>query len=618
MSLAEETLARFQQRRAADATAAAAAAAVPPYLGLLRDAVAGSSSPEVVQFLLQHGAVPEEDMLSQAVSRRSVEKVQLLLEYATFGRACRRQAVVDAIRLHAADMVKVLLTCTSTTADFPVEQTVEQGTETTTPLHYAMAQEAPLSLIRLLVQDGGARINATNDHAQTCLHMIPGGDAQAAVARYLLEQGANPDLADKDGQSTALHYAAYRGHRGLVKVLLRHGAADPAATDIDNRTALHDAIEQNHVAIAKDLVAAFGGVLSQRTETPFFSVVKFVPEDDDDNNDNDDNDDDNDEDTFMMPNFLIQTLGVDPWDPDKAGNTALHFAVAQPLDTESDDDDDNDDEKELPGGERRLEFLKELVEHDAALLQAKNYKGLTPLHVAAGWSVVLTQTLVTTYHADSMATDVHGHTPLIHAILTGTAPRIIKSLLILMKERDMNLNMPDKQGWNALHWATFLEIPAVVRLLLEFGASPNAVNSQGRTPLHLVGFPFCASREDHSYSDADVTRILTVPFPKRRRLPESNANDSVMDLLNRAADATHVDAAGNLPFFMASSTGQVDVPFLMIRAAAARGLFGNPATATAGTAASMSKRQRRSSSRSNKKTKKKPRKHSSVRSAPTS
>lgn len=72
-----------------------------------------------------------------------------------------------------------------------------------------------------------------------------------ALARELLEAGAQPDAAFRDG-ATALLYAAQRGHAEVVDLLLRHGA-DPDARAIMNQvTASHFAIR--HPAVLRLLV----------------------------------------------------------------------------------------------------------------------------------------------------------------------------------------------------------------------------------------------------------------------------------------------------------------------------------------------------------------------------
>jgi hypothetical protein len=75
------------------------------------------------------------------------------------------------------------------------------------------------------------------------------------VASYLLDQGADVNLipAGFDYSGTALHYAAFQGHREMVEWLLRHGA-DPAIRDTKIHTLAEDWAEHSkHGDLAESL-----------------------------------------------------------------------------------------------------------------------------------------------------------------------------------------------------------------------------------------------------------------------------------------------------------------------------------------------------------------------------
>jgi ankyrin repeat protein len=73
-------------------------------------------------------------------------------------------------------------------------------------------------------------------------------DGQPCTGPLLVESGANIEgKASSDGWS-ALHWAAWRGHRGAVQLLVKIGA-DIGSKDKNERTALHLAALRGHEAV---------------------------------------------------------------------------------------------------------------------------------------------------------------------------------------------------------------------------------------------------------------------------------------------------------------------------------------------------------------------------------
>ena len=75
------------------------------------------------------------------------------------------------------------------------------------------------------------------------------------VTELLLENGANPNLADKFGV-TPLIAATRMGQRDVVAVLLQHGAdVSPVSLDT-SRSALQEAVERGYTEITTMLMKA--------------------------------------------------------------------------------------------------------------------------------------------------------------------------------------------------------------------------------------------------------------------------------------------------------------------------------------------------------------------------
>ena len=113
-----------------------------------------------------------------------------------------------------------------------------------TPLSFATGLEYT-ALAKLLV-DKGANINSTACGVPALCHAANTNNAE--LADYFLAKGADPDLADRDG-NTPLMWACFQGAGAVVTSLLAHGAdlnVMGSGFGSAGRTALDAAIERGH------------------------------------------------------------------------------------------------------------------------------------------------------------------------------------------------------------------------------------------------------------------------------------------------------------------------------------------------------------------------------------
>ncbi len=111
-----------------------------------------------------------------------------------------------------------------------------------TPLHLAMLN--PEQSVTSLLLDRGANIETKTAGGWTpLLWAAVYGNADAAVE--LLENGANPNVADSIREFTPLHWAAANRDGGLVRVLMDRGA-DPSATDKQGNTPCQEGLDRGY------------------------------------------------------------------------------------------------------------------------------------------------------------------------------------------------------------------------------------------------------------------------------------------------------------------------------------------------------------------------------------
>ncbi|CAL8355592.1 unnamed protein product [Arctogadus glacialis] len=108
--------------------------------------------------------------------------------------------------------------------------------------------QGKLRLTRLLIE-GGAYINEGNERGETpisaaCIASYDNNpQTRNKMVRYLLEKGADPNIADKSGRTALMHACAEQAGQEVVSLLLDNGA-DPSLKDYSGSSALVHAINR--------------------------------------------------------------------------------------------------------------------------------------------------------------------------------------------------------------------------------------------------------------------------------------------------------------------------------------------------------------------------------------
>jgi ankyrin repeat protein len=119
-----------------------------------------------------------------------------------------------------------------------------------TPLHLA-AKSGHLDIAKLLIEQGGADMDASGRNQLTPLHLASHYNRENVLI-YLLEKGA-PPRASADNGYTPLHIAAKKNHLNIAAGLLQYGA-DPNARSNQGFAPLHLASKEGHTDMVSMLL----------------------------------------------------------------------------------------------------------------------------------------------------------------------------------------------------------------------------------------------------------------------------------------------------------------------------------------------------------------------------
>jgi len=119
---------------------------------------------------------------------------------------------------------------------------------------FRAALDGDLARVEALVSGNSELVNAQNPSGMTPLHLAA-WEGHAAVTEFLLQHGADPNVAEANG-NTPLHFAASYGYTEIARLLLEHGA-QVNARNKDGKTPLSRGRSRREVA---ELLKKHGGV----------------------------------------------------------------------------------------------------------------------------------------------------------------------------------------------------------------------------------------------------------------------------------------------------------------------------------------------------------------------
>ena len=392
---------------------------------------AGNGQLEVVRLLLDRKAsINERDeqgwaALHHAVHNGQLEVIRLLLDRnASINERDKEgwAALHHAARNGQLEVIRLLLDRNASIN--------EQDKEGWAALHYA-AYNGELEVIRLLL-DRKASINERDEEGWSALHFAV-SNGSLEVVSLLLDRKASIDAQDMRGL-TALYYAVHDGHLEAVRLLINQGASINTRGN-HGRTALHRAVHDGHLEVTR-LLLDRGASIQEKD--------KF-------------------EDTALHLSardgrFEIVQLLLDRGAPiDTRGKkklSALHFAVQR----------------------GRLEVTRLLLDRGASI-DARDYYGQTALHHAVQRKNLEVIDFLLDRGASIDAQDNYGLT-----VLSQAVEHDFLDMVILLLSRGASVNV-DAEPLTALHQAARFGRTDIAQLLLDCGASTEAMDVDGMTPL---------------------------------------------------------------------------------------------------------------------------------------
>ena len=401
-----------------------------------------------------------------------------------------------------------------------------------TSLHYAAQSDCCTQVLQEIINHS-ADVNATNKKNVTAL-MIACVKGKEDAINVLLIAGADPHVADVDGNSTCLHsavrndcstevlhaiishggyvnatnknnrtallIACTKGHKDVINMLLNAGA-DPNITDDMGATCIHRAVFKG---CSKDVVetivdhGADVNAADKKKVTPLMLACEKGNKD---------------------ATSVLLDVGADPNLADGRGATCIHRAVLESC---------------------SKDLLETIVNHGADV-NATNKKKVTALMLACETGNKDAVNVLLDAGADPNVTDGNGATCIHHAVAASCSKVMLETIV----NHGADVNATNTENRTALMLACRRN-KDVINALLIAGADPNITDVNGDTCIHRAVGECCSKDvlETIVSHGADVNATNKKKVTALMLACEKGDKDAINVLLDAGADPNIVDGMG--------------------------------------------------------------------------
>jgi ankyrin repeat protein len=298
------------------------------------------------------------------------------------------------------------------------------------PLHEA-ARTGNIPIMGMLL-DAGADVNAQDAKGNTAMHIAVPSQVHREALALLLSYRANPNLRDEHGESPLHILITLNRNPDTIGMLLEQGA-DVSIRNIEGKTPLYTAVQYNRMEAIPLLLRSKADIFAADNAgiTPFERALR---------------------DRSAAVNALITAETITQ--KDSAGNTLLHLGVKN-------------------GGDLKTIGL---ILDTRAQVNARNKEGDTSLHIAVRQNEAEAGKLLISRGADIFAPNARGESPI---YLTFYSNGGLREWMI----NPSTLSARDGLGNTILHYAAGWRLDTFIPFIVQRGASPDAANATGETPL---------------------------------------------------------------------------------------------------------------------------------------